>query len=246
MVGRFVVLPAGSFVMGNEKHVTDWEGQARPEHARNGPERIAKVTKSFAILDTPVTVATFRMAGVEVPVDVEVFSMPASGSLTDRWGLRAFWQVNSSPTTPVVGVTWDDAKSFCEACSKRFGVTMRLPTEIEWEYACRAGTTSLYFWGDQVTDGADYAWFDRNSGMKVHPVREKLPNPWGLFDMAGNVWEWCVVDEPRADGDHSLQPIRGGSAGHHATSGRSAHHFEQPRGQRNAFLGFRCVLELSR
>lgn len=240
-VGRFVVLEPGVFVMGNERPVTDWNGVMRPEHARNGPERNAQVTKPFAILDTPVTVSAFRAAGIAAPTDAEVFTLPASRTITDRWSQCPFWGVNTSQSAPIVGVTWDEATLFCAAISRRFGLVVRLPTETEWEYGCRAGTSSLYFWGDDLRDGGDHAWFDENSGMRVHDVREKLANPWGLFDMAGNVWEWCAPSSTEAQ---PLMPVRGGSACHHATSGRSAHHFGQPREQRNAFLGFRCVLEV--
>jgi formylglycine-generating enzyme required for sulfatase activity len=241
-LGRFVALPAGSFMMGNERPVTEWGGDVRPEHARNGPARPARVARSFAMLDAPVTVAAFRAAEIEVAEDAAVFCLPSTGSIHDRWERRPFWDVNDSPDLPVVGVTWDEAWSFCETMSRRSGFALRLPTEIEWEYACRAGTTSLYFWGDDVRLGRDYAWFDVNSGMRVHTVRENRANPWGLFDMAGNVWEWCAPEVHRHE--DALMPVRGGSACHHATSGRSAHHFEQPRAQRNAFLGFRCVLEV--
>lgn len=237
-LGRFIVLPAGAFVAGNEKAVTDWDGVVRPEYQRNGPARHTWITRPFALLETPVTVAAFRAAGLVVAGDTEVFSLAASGQISDRWQKTPFEYLNQVTTAPVVGVTWDEAASFCVASSARLGVTIRLPTEIEWEYACRATTSTLYFWGDEVRSGADYAWFDRNSGMRVHPVAEKRSNPWGFYDLAGNVWEWC------AGGDDVRKPIRGGSACHHATSGRSAHRFEQPRTQRNAFLGFRCVLEL--
>jgi formylglycine-generating enzyme required for sulfatase activity len=245
-LGRFVTLAPGAFIMGNERPVVDWDGQVRPEHERNGPERLVEISRPFAIMDAPLTVDAFRGLAVEYSHDAEVNCLPISGRIEDRWIQRPFSRVNTEPSTPVVGVTWDDAMDFCRACSSRLGLTVRLPTQLEWEYACRAGTRSLYFWGDDVRDGDQYAWFDRNSQMRVHPVRMKQSNPWGLFDMAGNVWEWCEDARERCspNDDHIRSPVRGGAACHHATSGRSAHHFEQLTKQRNAFLGFRCVLEV--
>lgn len=90
---------------------------------------------------------------------------------------------------PVESVSWHDAKEFCRRLSEKEGVKYRLPTEAEWEYAARAGTSMRYYWGNNV-DGR-YAWYDGNSGEKAHEVGLKLPNPWGLYDISGNVWEWC-------------------------------------------------------
>jgi formylglycine-generating enzyme required for sulfatase activity len=102
---------------------------------------------------------------------------------------------------PVETVSWDDATNYCsqltqrERAAGRIGTNSvyRLPTEAEWEYACRAWTSTRLSYGDDpgYTNLTNYAWWDANSGGTTHPVGQKLPNPWGLYDMHGNVWEWC-------------------------------------------------------
>jgi|SRR5690554_6826568 len=96
-----------------------------------------------------------------------------------------------SESLPVEGVSWDQANEFCMKFSQLIGKEIRLLTEAEWEYVCRAGTRTEYFFGEEWHLLRDYAWFDYNSMDRTHPVATRLPNSWGLYDIVGNVWEWC-------------------------------------------------------
>ncbi|MDA7492884.1 formylglycine-generating enzyme family protein [bacterium] len=126
---------------------------------------------------------------------------------------------------PVENVSWEDAIEFCRKLSelpaeKEAGNVYRLPSEAEWEYACRAGTTTKFSFGDDESELGDYAWYDDNSDRNTHPVGGKKPNAWGLYDMHGNVWEWCQdwywdypsgsVTDPRGPRG-SYRVLRGGS-----------------------------------
>lgn len=133
---------------------------------------------------------------------------------------------NRGDEYPVNNVSWKTAMEFCAKFSKRFNVTAALPAEAEWEYACRAGSDTEYFWGNEV-DG-DYCWYYHNSGAGKGstgpmPVGKKRPNAFGLYDMSGNLWEWCFdwydvryyaqsqKKNPRGPLKGELKVLRGGS-----------------------------------
>jgi len=126
-------------------------------------------------------------------------------------------------TNPVDGVSWNDATEFCKKLSEKTHQTVRLPTAAEWEYACRAGTQTAFSFGDDPAELGDYAWWDGNSAKTTHPVGQKKPNAWGLYDIHGNVLEWCVdwfgedpkgpVTDPSGPATGTLRVQRGGSVG---------------------------------
>ena len=96
-----------------------------------------------------------------------------------------------NPKNPVENVSWDEAQEFCQKLSEKKGKKYRLPSEAEWEYACRAGTQTRYYFGDDAKLLGEYAWYSDNSDSQTHPVGQKKPNDWELYDMYGNVCEWC-------------------------------------------------------
>ncbi len=166
---EMIELPGGTFMMGSaEREVT---------------------VSDFCLGRHPVTRALYR----------EIMDESSS-----RWS-----RDTDDGTLPATYQSWFDAVKFCNALSQHQGLQpcygindkqvtwdrdgngYRLPTEAEWEYAVRAGTTTRWFCGDDEAELERYAWFNKNSGDRVHPVGEKEPNPWGFHDMAGNVWEWC-------------------------------------------------------
>ena len=158
---------------------------------------------------------------------------------------------------PVQKVSWTDAVEFCRILSelpaeKAAGHVYRLPSETEWEYACRAGTSTKYSFGDDESEFGTYGWYSDNSGKKTHPVGSKQPNAWGLYDMHGNVWEWCQdwygdhpsgsVTDPGGAASGSHHVLRGGSWFDLAGVCRSSDRLMGWPSNRRDDFGFRVVL----
>ena len=158
------------------------------------------------------------------------------------------------PNNPVDGISWEDADAYCEKASAIINETFRLPTEAEWEFACRAGTRSVYSSGDQESDLAQVAWYSDNSKKSPHPVGMKAPNAFGLYDMHGNLWEWCLdryskyISSPIIDpkgpaiGQHRI--LRGGSYIDNGEDIPVANRFDLSPFIRHSILGFRIVVSV--
>jgi formylglycine-generating enzyme required for sulfatase activity len=161
----YVRIPAGKFLMGSPENE---EGR----HSDEGPQHEVEVAE-FELMDAPVTNAMYRRF-----VDATGHPGPS------HWSRPEF----SGDDQPVVCVSFFDAQAYCAWASEASDRKVRLPTEEEWEYACRAGTK-----GPRYEEDLDaIAWHGGNSGGRTHPVRQKKPNAWGLFDMLGNAWQWCL------------------------------------------------------
>ncbi|MCI5123783.1 MAG: hypothetical protein D3925_04730 [Candidatus Electrothrix sp. AR5] len=161
---EMIMLPGGRFKMGDIQG--DGSGDARPVHEVQ--------LDNFALSRYPVTFEEYDLycmaTGHRRPSD--------SG-----WGRGQH---------PVVDVSWQDANNYCDWLSMVTGRPYRLPTEAEWEYGCRAGTDTVYFFGNDARFLQEYAWYADNANSTTHPVGQKKANSWGLYDLYGNIWEWCA------------------------------------------------------
>ncbi len=225
---ELVEIPAGQFLMGSPP-----DEPGRKEH--EGPQHVVTFARPFWIGKYEVTQAQWQAV------------MGANPS----WHKGADW--------PVTGVNWEDCQEFCRRLSARVGRTVRLPSEAEWEYACRAGTTTAYSFGDDVSRLREYAYFRHpDAVLRVQPVHSLKPNPWGLYHMHGNAWEWCAdawrpgYDGAPADGravttddpQQHWRVLRGGCWHLDASACRSAARARGPMSaMRSAYVGLRVVVE---
>ena len=172
-------------------------------------DRVLAVTNGYWIQTTEVTQGQWEALGATNPS-----------------------KFKSGPDYPVEQVSWNDCMDF----ARKLGEIYRLPTNDEWEYACRAGSKTAYCMGDSETFLGEYAWYNANSGGKTHPAAKKKPNAWGLYDMHGNVWEWVYDADPKG------RVRRGGSWHSHAGNCRSANRHDYHPGYRGLNFGFRVVV----
>jgi len=224
----FVLIPAGTFVMGSPEH----------EPGRNDDETQHEVTisQSFRLQNTPVTQAQWQ-------------------TLMGK-NLASF--IQGGGDCPVDGISWHDCQEFIKKLNAREEGIYRLPTEAEWEYACRAGSagalpngelTTLFCDLDPNLDGL--GWYCGNSDRHTHPLAHKTPNAWGLYDMHGNVYEWCqdwygeyssnLLTNPGGPGSGQRRVVRGGSWFSSAKNCRAAARLGMSPDSKTPYLGFRIL-----
>ena len=220
----------GTFLMGSPGDDNQAFDTERPQH-------LVRLSRGFWLADTPVTQALWQAVTGDNP---------------------SLFQ--GDPRRPVEKVSWQDSQRFLAQLQGRApGPRFRLPTEAEWEYACRAGTTEATYATKLGLQLDDIAWHSANSKQRTQPVREKPPNPWGLHDMLGNVYEWCGDGAYRSYSERSsgsspaVDPtgpatgedrvVRGGSWVLHAGSVRAAYRRADHPGFRLALLGLRLARE---
>jgi formylglycine-generating enzyme required for sulfatase activity len=233
----FVSIPGGTFRMGSD----DGRSDEQPIHE--------------------VTVCAFVMSSCEI----------TQGQYRELMGTNPSFRTGDD-NLPVENVNWWDAIRFCNALSNKTEMNWcyndstgecdflkngyRLPTEAEWEYACRAGTTTKYYTGDSESDLARAGWYIGNNENRTHPVGRKTPNIWGLYDMHGNVWEWChdvysstyysssPADNPIGENTGSTRSLRGGGWSNDASWCRSAVRYGLAPDFKYFTVGFRVVRHL--
>ncbi len=261
---KLTLIPDGQFMMGRPQNEHGKLADQRPPHS-------VKITKPFYLGTYSVTRGQFSkfVAATGYKTDAQTdgkggFSFLGSTMITGALFAQVAapqelnWRDPGFPQTdehPVVVVSWNDAMAFCKWLSEKEGKTYRLPTEAEWEYACRAGTTTAYFFGDDPDELDRYAWFADNSGQTTHEVGQKLPNHFGLYDMLGNAWQWCAdwyendyyagspPADPQGPDAGSERVNRGGSWNNAPALCRCSSRAYGLPARRDFLIGFRVVRE---
>ena len=221
---KLALIPAGKFLMGSPS------GEAL-RFNDEGPLHTVTISKPFYMGVTEVTQAQYQA----------IMGSNPSGF--------------KGAQSPVESLSWEDAVTFCRKLSAKVERKVSLPTEAQWEYACRAGSKTRFGFGDSDTDLGAYAWYSGNSDkVRTHEVGRKKPNAFGLYDMHGNVWEWCADwygesyygssqgSDPHGPSSGKSRVFRGGSWAFKAERCRAASRDWFAPGRRNHYIGFRVVV----
>ena len=252
---KMLMIMPGEFTMGS----TDEQGtlDERPPHR-------VKITRAFYLAACEVTNRQFRVfvEKKKHATDAEKTGLgghvydPETKALVRRPDVnfrKPGYKHPPADDEPVVQVTWADAKAFCDWLGQEEHLPYRLPTEAEWEYACRAGTTTRWSTGDDPAGLDETAWTIRNADSHMHPVGKKKPNAWGLHDMHGNAWEWCddwfgaypaaPVTDPMGLKNGDKKALRGGSWDYDKLARtRSASRIPDPPDRAHFTHGFRVAI----
>jgi eukaryotic-like serine/threonine-protein kinase len=272
----FVLIPPGEFMMGSsEAEIADVLQEARQTPPFNdhyakmisseGPQHRVRITRPFYLAAHEVTVGQFKAfvhaTGYKTAAESNDRSgggwVKVAGKPKPEQRPEFNWRNIGTEQTdqhPVVNVTWDDAVAFCQLLAEKEGATYRLPTEAEWEYSCRAGSATRWCFGDEEADLRQYAWYGAVEGHLNKPVGQLEANGFGLFDVYGNVWEWCSdwyspdyygtspVDDPAGPAAERQRVMRGGGTVYCGWFVRSAVRFRVTPNHAGLANGFRPVL----
>jgi len=269
-------IPAGTFTMGlREYEVLGRDGNIMQLGSKDSPsvnqhtQHTVTISKAFYMQTTEVTQGQWKEVMGTEPWKDQEFKTPEGGDLGFGGAMgglltqqkRIPIYIKEGESYPATYVSWNDAVAFCKTLSKKEDKKYRLPTEAEWEYACRAGTKTAWSFGNNENKLVDYAWYEenaysRNGQQYAHQVGLKNPNAFGLYDMHGNVFEWChdyygedyYIQSPKNDptGPASgvKRVIRGGSWFDHGGVSRSADRYKDVADHHVSINGFRVVREL--
>ncbi len=254
---NMVPIEPGEFLMGSPAGGFLGIGGEKGRQKNESPQHLVRLTSPFWIGKYPVTIAEYLFFLNCPDNQGELEWTPVSCSMDQAGAAHDCW---SDPQKPIVEISWLEATNFCKWLTSREtkynrlpeGYIFRLPTEAEWEYCCRAGSTTGFHFGDSDEQLPEYAWYKRNSEGKSHPVGQKNPNTWGLYDMIGNVWEWCHDKYGDYSASEALDPFgstfgfgfvrRGGSWINDADRCRSASRNYWDAKCAYNYLGFRLAL----
>ena len=265
---EMVVIPAGNFTMGSSASERSWAAShgASPESVSDESPQHNVSLRSFALGKYDVTRAEYaafvRETGYSAGDGCFESSMPKATKRTDAsWQNPGFKQTDRDPVTCV---SWQDARAYVSWLNGKLRGRIsnpgdgpyRLPSEAEWEYATRAGTTTRFWWGDDDSKAAEYAWYKENSAGQTHRAGSKPANAFGLYDMVGNVWQWtedCYAESynhapmdgiASEAGKDCLRVDRGSSWLYPAWLLRSATRERNPADFRDVIMGFRVARTL--